>query len=75
MMRTGLGVGVDVHCAGPQLLRADAREVDGRLAVHAGRLRGVGVERIGADHAHAVVFPVLAHAIPCACIVWILNHR
>jgi hypothetical protein len=42
----GLGVGVDVHRAGPQLLRAHAREVDGGLAVHARRLRGVGVELV-----------------------------
>src|SRR5580765_3732765 len=34
MMRPGLRAGMDVHRASPELLRADAREVDRRLAVH-----------------------------------------
>ena len=45
VMRAGLGIGMDVHGACPELLRADAGEVDRRLAVHAGRLRGIRVER------------------------------
>ena len=57
-MRAGLGVGVDGHRAGPQLLRADAGEIDRRGAVHARGLGGVGVERAGGDHPHAVMFPV-----------------
>src|SRR5271163_5064742 len=57
MMRAGLGVGVDRHRARPELLGAHAREIYRRLAVHAGRLRRVAVERIAGDHAHAVVLP------------------
>jgi hypothetical protein len=57
VMRAGLRVRMDVHGAGPQLLRAHAREVDRRLAVHAGRLRGVRIELIGADDTHAVALP------------------
>ena len=53
----GLGVGVDGHRAGPELLRADAGEVDRRLAIHAGCLGRVGVELAGRDDAHAVVLP------------------
>ena len=53
----GLGVGVDVHRAGPQLVGADAGEVDGGLAVHARRLRGVRVEPVAGNDAHAVVLP------------------
>jgi hypothetical protein len=48
---------MDVHGAGPQLLRADACERDGRLAVHAGCLCGVRIEPIAGDDAHAIVFP------------------
>src|SRR3546814_19704193 len=51
------GVGMDGDRAGPEFLRADPGEVDGRLAVHARRLRGVGVELVAGDHAHAVVLP------------------
>ncbi len=58
VMGAGLGVGVDGDRAGPQLLGADAGEIDGRGAVHARRLGGVGVERSGGDDPHAVVFPI-----------------
>ena len=58
MMRAGLGLGVDHDRAGPQLLRAAPRMGDGRRAVHALRLRGVGVELGASHHAHAVEFPV-----------------
>ena len=49
MVRAGLGVGMDRHRAGPDLLRADPGKVD-RGAVHAGGLRGVGVEPVARDH-------------------------
>ena len=72
MMRAGLGVGVDVDGAGPDLLRADAGGIDGGLAVHARRLRRVGIERVARDDAHAVVLPfrrgrVIVARRPC-CI-------
>ena len=57
MVRAGLGVGMDRDRAGPDLLRADAGMVDRRLAVHAGRLRGVGIERVARDDPHAVMLP------------------
>src|SRR5215218_3840507 len=37
MMCAGLGVGPDRDGASPKFLRTDAGEVDGRLAIHAGR--------------------------------------
>ena len=58
VVRAGLGVGVDRHRARPDFFRADAGEVDRRLAVHARSLRGVGIERARGDHPHAVVLPV-----------------
>src|SRR3569832_788029 len=57
MVDAGLGVGGDRHGAGPDLLRADARLVDCGLAEHAGRLRGVRIELVAFDDAHAVVLP------------------
>src|SRR5262245_18700562 len=57
VMRAGLGIGMDRDRAGPEFLRAGAREVDRRLAVHARRLRGVGVERVAGDDADAVMLP------------------
>src|SRR6185312_11197629 len=57
MMRSGFGVGLNGDGSGPDLLRANARIVDRRLAVHAGRLRGVGIERVAGNDAHAVMFP------------------
>src|SRR5262245_45873330 len=57
VMRPGLGVGLGAYGSGPDLLRADARVVDRRLAVHAGRLRRVGIERGSRDHADAIVLP------------------
>jgi hypothetical protein len=57
MARAGLGIGTDVHRPGPQFLYTRARKVDGGFAVHAGRLRGVGVQLVGADNADAVVLP------------------
>ena len=46
MVRAGLGVGVDLDRAGPDLLRADTGEIDRGGAVHARGLRGVGVELV-----------------------------
>jgi hypothetical protein len=57
VVRPGLRIGVDVDRAGPELLRADAGEIDRRLAVHARRLRRVGVELAGGHDPHAVVLP------------------
>lgn len=55
----GFGVGVDVHCAGPEFLGAGAGEVDGCGAVHAGGLGCVGVEGVGGDDADAFVLPTV----------------
>ncbi len=61
----GLGVGLDAHGAGPQLLRADARVVDRGLAVHAGCLRGIAIERLARNDAHAVVLPFFVVVVMC----------
>jgi hypothetical protein len=57
MMRAGLGVGMNMNGAGPDLLGADAGGSDRGLAVDARRLRGIGIERAAGDHAHAIVLP------------------
>ena len=57
MVGARLGVGMDRHRARPQLLRADAGEIDRGLAVHSRGLRGVRIERPGGHDAHAVVLP------------------
>ncbi len=78
-MRPGLRVGLDRDGAGPDLLRAHAGVVDGGLAVHAGRLGGVGVERVARDHPHAVVLPfrlvVGAHGAPVSLEGTRVNSR
>src|SRR5215831_71929 len=56
-MRALLGIRPDRDRAGPDFLGADAGEIDRRLAVHAGRLRRVAVERAAGDHPDAVVLP------------------
>jgi hypothetical protein len=58
MVGAGFGVGMDDHRAGPEFLRAYAGVADGFGAGHAGGLRGVGVEVVGADDAQAVEFLV-----------------
>src|SRR5262245_47052331 len=57
VMCPGLGVGANVHGACPNLLGADAGIVDRSLAIHARRLRGVGIKRMPRNDAHAVVLP------------------
>src|SRR5215204_4023213 len=58
MMRARLRIGVNGDRAGPKLLRSGAREVDGGLAIHAGGLRGIRIERGARDNAHAIVLPL-----------------
>ena len=58
VVRAGFGVGMDDDGAGPKFLRAGAGVGDGCGASHAGGLRGVGVEVVGADDAEAVCLPV-----------------
>src|SRR2546427_5924578 len=58
MMSAGLSLGVDDDGAGPEFLGAGARVGDGGGAVHARGLRGVDVELVGVDDAHAVVLPL-----------------
>lgn len=56
MMRAGFRARMDMHRAGPQLLRTGACKIDGGGAVHARRLRRVRVEGVGGYDANAVVF-------------------
>ena len=70
MMRARLGLGMDDHRPGPELLRAGARMRDRRRAIHAGRLRGVGVELVARDDAHAVQPPFGLLSSPAS-----LTHR
>ncbi len=48
-----------LHRAGPQFLRADAREIDRGRAVHAGGRRHVGVELVAGNDADAVMLPAI----------------
>ncbi|GJE46202.1 hypothetical protein AEGHOMDF_5402 [Methylobacterium soli] len=57
VVHAGLGVGLDRHGAGPDLLRTHARVVDRRLAEHAGRLGGVRIELAARDHPNPVMLP------------------
>src|SRR5947208_4952575 len=57
MVGAGLGLGVDDDGAGPEFFGAGAGVGDGRGAVHARGLRGVDVELVGVDDAHAAVLP------------------
>src|SRR5258706_1390839 len=58
VVRTGLGLRVDHHRAGPELLRAGARVGDRGGAVHPRRLRRVDVELGRFDDPHAVELPL-----------------
>jgi hypothetical protein len=72
---TGFGVGVDVHRAGPELLRAHPRKVDGSLAVHARRLSGVGVQLIARHHAHTIVLPSRCARVGVVAVgVMVIGH-
>ena len=57
VMRARLCIGVDGHRTGPDLLGTDAGEIDCGLAIHAWRLRGIGVELAAGDNADAVMLP------------------
>ena len=57
MMGAGLGVWLYAHRASPNLLRPDPRLIDRSLALHARRLRGVGIKRRRGDDPHAIVLP------------------
>src|SRR5215831_5351433 len=73
-MRALLGIRPDRDRAGPDFLGADAGEIDRRLAIHAGRLQRVAVERVAGDHPDAVVLPFVivigAHAEPRPGWLW-----
>ena len=58
MVGAGLGIGMDLDRAGPDLLGADPRKVDRRGAVHARGLRRVRIELIARDDLDAVNLPV-----------------
>lgn len=59
VVRACFGTRVDVHCARPELLSADAREVYCGAAVHAWRHVGAanGFEGVGGDDADSCCFP------------------
>ena len=57
MMGAGLGVGMNGHRSGPELLGASPRIVDRRPPVHARGLGRVAVERSCRDDPDAVIFP------------------
>src|ERR1700730_6071976 len=59
MMRAGLGVGFDGHGTGPQFLRANTREVNRGLAIHAWSRWYIRIELIAGNHTHAVALPTL----------------
>ena len=75
VMRAGLGIGMDADRAGPDLLRADPGGVDRGGAVHAGGLRGIGIELVALDHPHAVVPPVDGARCGRLVVVLVLAHR
>ena len=58
VVRPGLGIGMDVYRASPDLLRSNPGQVDRGGSVHAGGLRRVGVELIALDHPHAIQLPI-----------------
>src|ERR1700678_4105440 len=58
MVRPGLGVGVDVHRARPELLRADASEIDRSLTLHTGGLCRIWIEVRPGNYPYAVMLPV-----------------
>ena len=68
----GLGVGVDVHRAGPELLGAHPGAVDGGGAVHAGRLGGVRVQLVAGHDAHAGMLPAVGREI--VAVVAVVRH-
>src|ERR1051325_1993727 len=78
VVRPGLGVGMDVHGAGPDLLCAHSGEIDRRSAVHPGGLRRVGVELVARADLDTALLPIdvagvvmLAHRVPLPCFVLI----
>lgn len=64
-----LGVGMDVHRPGPDLLRPHACEVHRRGAVHARRRVRIRIERAARDHAHAFVLPAVAWGRMRVCVI------
>lgn len=78
MVGAGFGVGMDGHGARPELFRADAGEVDGGSAGHAGGLGSVCVEGVRGNDGDAVVLPgeigSLGTRIGCAGCLSIFRH-
>jgi hypothetical protein len=54
---TRLGVWLDRHGTGPQLLGARAGKIDRSFPVHAGSRRNIRIQLIAGDHADPVMFP------------------
>src|SRR6516162_8665429 len=65
VMRSGPGAGLDLHGTGPDLARPGRCAADRGLAVHAGRLRCVGVELAVVHDPHARLTPVGRVAAHC----------
>ena len=74
VMRAGLGVRLDDHRSGPKLLRADAREVDRRLAVHARGLRNVRVQLGRGNDAYAVMLPAVRVVVRMRAVIVRCRH-
>src|SRR4051794_8095200 len=60
MMRTGLGIRLYRHGAGPQFLRANAGEVDCSLSIHPGSRGHIRIKLIAWNHANAIVLPAFS---------------
>src|SRR4030095_1983365 len=76
MVRRGFGIGMNVHGAGPELIRPCHRPIDCRRPGHAGSLRRVEVEPIARNDFDTLIAPVLAHAKPPATqnsnVLWLV---
>jgi hypothetical protein len=58
MMRAGFSIGMNRHGSSPNLLGADAGEIDRGFAVHARCLSRIRIEIVPWHDAHAIVFPI-----------------
>src|SRR5690606_4268175 len=73
MVCTGLGVGMNVHGACPDLLCADASEIDRGGAIHAWSARRVRIETVARNHLNAGMLPaVFGNRVSAVCFV---RHR
>lgn len=74
VMHAGLGIGLDRHGPGPNLLGANACMIDGRLPIHAGRLGRVVIELVPLDDANAVMFPPVLCVVVMTVMTRVIRH-